>query len=72
MKIKTEIIDKVNNVPSRRRISGKLDISDTMLYKHFNENKENGRLTKLDALHAIAAELEVENVMDLVDTEVAA
>lgn len=66
MKLKTEIIEQVQNVPSRRRIGEKLDVSDLVMYRLFRENKENGRLTKMDALVAIGAEIGITNVMDLV------
>lgn len=56
MKIKKKILDKVNNVGSRRRICSDLDISDQMLYKHIRANRENGRLTKMDALKAMSKE----------------
>lgn len=56
MKIKQTIIDQINNVDSRKRICDDLDIGDQMLYKHINANKENGRLTKLDALRSISKE----------------
>jgi len=56
MKIRKAIINSVNNVNSRKRISNDLNISDQMLYKHLSANKENGRLTKMDALKAISKE----------------
>lgn len=59
MKVKQTVLDKVNNVDSRKRISDKLKIGDQMLYKHINQNKENGRLTKMDALIAISEESKI-------------
>ncbi len=56
MKIKKAILIKVNNVNSRKRICNDLNISDQMLYKHLSANRENGRLTKMDALKAISKE----------------
>lgn len=56
MKLRQEILDQVNNVECRRRISEKLAIGDQMLYLHMKANKSNGRLTKMDALTAIAGE----------------
>lgn len=56
MKIKKTIVVKINNVRSRKRICNELGISDQMLYKHLLANKDNGRLTKLDALKAISKE----------------
>jgi hypothetical protein len=59
MKIRKTIISKINNVQSRKRICNDLDISDQMLYKHLRANRENGRLTKMAALRAIAKETDV-------------
>ena len=57
MKLKQEIIDRLNNPPTRRRISAKLkSCGDQAIYKHLRGNAENGRLTKMDALKAIAEE----------------
>ena len=57
MKLKQEIIDKLNNPPTRRRISAKLkSCGDQAIYKHLRGNSDNGRLTKMDALKAIAEE----------------
>lgn len=56
MKIKKKIIEQINNVPSRKRISDKLNIGDQMLYLHLRRNSYNGRLTKMDALKAISEE----------------
>lgn len=53
------VLDIVNNVDSRKRISDDLKIGDQMLYKHMNQNKENGRLTKMDALIAISKESKI-------------
>jgi hypothetical protein len=58
MKLKQEIVDRLNNPPTRRRISAKLkSCGDQAIYKHLRGNAENGRLTKMDALKAIAEEL---------------
>lgn len=59
MKVKQKVLDIVNNVASRKRISDVLNIGDQMLYKHMNQNKENGRLTKMDALIAISNESKI-------------
>jgi hypothetical protein len=56
MKIKKIILWKINNVDSRKRICNDLNVSDQMLYKHIKANKDNGRLTKLDALRSISKE----------------
>lgn len=59
MKVKQKVLSLVNNVDSRRRISEELKIGDQMLYKHMNQNKENGRLTKMDALIAMSKESKI-------------
>lgn len=69
MKVKQSVLDKVNNVDSRKRISDKLKIGDQMLYKHINNNKENGRLTKMDALIAISEESKIP-VSKILESEV--
>lgn len=56
MKIRKTILGKINNVRARKRICDDLGIGDQMLYKHIMANKDNGRLTKLDALKAISKE----------------
>lgn len=56
MKIKKTILLKINNVRARKRICNDLGIGDQMLYKHIVANKEDGRLTKMDALKAISKE----------------
>lgn len=56
MKVKQSILDKINNVDSRRRISEKLGIGDQMLYKHITANVPDGSLTKMKALLAISEE----------------
>lgn len=56
MKIKRKILNRINNVASRRIISAKLDISDQMLYKHMRQNASDGPLTKMKALMAISEE----------------
>lgn len=59
MKVKQEILDRINNVASRRVIAEKLDIGDQMLYKHIKANSEDGPLTKMIALLAISEETSV-------------
>jgi hypothetical protein len=67
MKLTDDVINKINNVPVRRRIGESLDIGDAMLYRHINQNKINGRLTKIDALQVIALELGITDIMELVE-----
>lgn len=69
MKVKQKVLDIVNNVDSRKRISDDLKIGDQMLYKHMNQNKENGRLTKMDALIAISKESKIPVAKILEDAE---
>lgn len=69
MKVKQKVLDIVNNVESRKRISDDLKIGDQMLYKHMNQNKENGRLTKMDALIAISKESKIPVAKILEDAE---
>jgi hypothetical protein len=67
MKLKQEIVDRLNNPPTRRRISAKLkSCGDQAIYKHLRGNSENGRLTKMDALKAIAEEtgLSIDELLD--------
>lgn len=59
MKVRQKVLDIVNNVDSRKRISDDLKIGDQMLYKHMNQNKENGRLTKMDAIIALSKESKI-------------
>lgn len=59
MKVKQKVLDLVNNVESRKRISDDLKIGDQMLYKHMNQNKDNGRLTKMDAIIALSRESKI-------------
>lgn len=66
MKIKKSIIEKINNVDFRRRISAALGIGDQMLYTHLRINKEDGRLTKMDALTVISKEVGI-SVAEILD-----
>jgi hypothetical protein len=56
MIIKKSILEQINNVESRRRISEKMGIGDQMLHRHILKNKPNGALTKMLALKAISEE----------------
>lgn len=66
MKLRQEIIARVNNVPSRRTIGTKLNVGDQSIHKALVANLPNGRLTKLDALVAIKEELGIDDIMELV------
>lgn len=72
MKVKQTILDRVNNVASRRVISEKLDIGDQMLYLHMKKNAADGPLTKMKALLAISEETGVPVEEILEETEVKA
>lgn len=66
MKIKQKILDKVDNPKSRMRIAAKLDLTEQAIAVQFRKNKDNGRLTKMDALKAISEEcgLSVEQLLE--------
>jgi hypothetical protein len=68
MKVKQSILDKINNVDSRRRISEKMSIGDQTLYKHIVANLSDGSLTKMTALKAISEETGIA-VDKLLETE---
>lgn len=57
MKLKNDIVQKINNVPVRRRLGEKLNIGDQMLYHHLRVNREDGCLTRMTALVFIAQEV---------------
>lgn len=56
MKLKKEILDMINNPQSCNRIALTLNRAANSVSVQIRLNKENGRLTKMDALTAIAAE----------------
>lgn len=66
MKIKKAIIDRIINSDSRCRISLDMGIGPEALRNYLVANKNNGRLTKMDALVAISKEVGIE-VMDLLE-----
>lgn len=59
MKVRQEILDKVNNPTSRTRIALDLGVGEQVIAIHMRRNARNGRLTKYDALNAISKEAEV-------------
>lgn len=71
MKLKKEIIDRINSVQTRMRIAVQIGIGEQMMYDHINRNKTGGRLTRIDALLAIAQELDIpqSEVSSLVEEE---
>lgn len=54
MKVRSEVIKKINKPQLRTRIAGQLAIGEATVYVHLKNNKDNGRLTKMDALKAIS------------------
>lgn len=56
MKIKQKILDKVDNPRTRMRIAAKLNLTEQAVAVQFRKNRDNGRLTKMDALRAISEE----------------
>jgi hypothetical protein len=66
MKIKQTILDLVDNPQARTRIALALVVGEQMIAIHMRQNKENGRLTKMDALMAISKETGV-RIEDLLE-----
>ena len=66
MKIREDILKRINNVRSRRAIAIKLNVGEQMIYAHINQNREDGALTKMKALVAISEELGIQ-VADLIE-----
>lgn len=56
MKVKRNILDLVNNPRARTRIADKLNCGEQAVYLQIKWNHPNGRLTKYDALKALAEE----------------
>lgn len=58
MKVKQEILDRINNVTSRKRILEFMgsEYGDQALYKQIKDNSEDGPLTKMKAVLAISKE----------------
>lgn len=56
MKVKQSILDRLNNVVSRRNIAVRLGLGETAVYNHMRLNKSDGYLTKMKALMAISEE----------------
>lgn len=73
MKVKQSILDQIQNVDSRRRISEKLGIGDQSLYLHIKQNNPDGYLTKMKALIAISEEtgIPVDQVLEADPVEAA-
>jgi hypothetical protein len=67
MKLKKEIVQKINNVAARRNIGTRLNLSDQTVQKTLKLNATNNRLTRADALLAISQEVKVKNLQDLIE-----
>lgn len=59
MKIKQSILDVIDKPTSRNRIAMELGCGEQNIAVHMSRNRPNGRLTKMDALVAIAKEAQV-------------
>jgi hypothetical protein len=68
MKIKQEILDKINNPLVRVRLAVRLGVGEQTLQVRMRKNSSNGRLTKMDALRAISEEVGVD-VMEILFDE---
>ena len=53
MKVTQQVLDKINNPTTRNILGGKLRIGEQTIAVHLRKNKDNGRMTKMDALLAI-------------------
>lgn len=69
MKIKSEILAKVNNPQSRTKIATDLGVGEQTIAYQMRVNADDGRLTKMDALKAIAKESGVD-VSEILEQEV--
>jgi predicted transcriptional regulator len=67
-KLKTHIANKIKYNPHyRRMVALSIGIDeDTVLY-HLENNRENGNLTKINALYCIKDLLETESIDELLD-----
>lgn len=54
MKLRQEILDKIDNPKTRRAIANELDCGEQNIVVHLRRNLDNGRMTKMDALQAIS------------------
>jgi hypothetical protein len=54
MKVKQEILDRVNNTEKRVLIAQELKVGEQMVQSHMRRNANNGRMTKMDFLQAIS------------------
>lgn len=59
MKVKKKILAKIHTKDNRRAIASILNIGEHSVYLAMEENKRNGRMTKMDFLLAIASVIAV-------------
>lgn len=57
MRIKQFVLDKINNVQSRRQIAEALNVGDQNVYRLISKNATDGHLTKLKVLRIISEEV---------------
>ena len=66
MIIKKAVIEQINNRQTRINLCLKLNCGEQGLVLHISKNRDNGRLTKMDALMAISEETGIP-VMELTE-----
>jgi hypothetical protein len=54
MKVSQKILDIINFPAKRMLIASSLGVAEPTIYYHLRGNKDNGRMTKYDALQAIS------------------
>jgi predicted component of type VI protein secretion system len=54
MKVNQQVLDKIDNPTTRNTLGSKLRIGEQTIAVHLRRNKENGRMTKYDALQAMS------------------
>lgn len=59
MKVKQEILDQINNVKTRMAIANRLGTGEQNIVLAMRRNSPNGRMTKMDFLKAVEAELNI-------------
>lgn len=68
MKLKAQVIEMLKDTGTRSSLAAKLDCGDQVIYVHLKDNKENGRLTKMDALTAIS-EITGVDILEILESE---
>lgn len=56
MKVKQDILERINNVQSRMGIATRLQTGEQNIVLAIRRNASNGRMTKMDFLQAVEAE----------------